>query len=248
MKNQDSTVLITGGSRGIGRSLVTHLAKYFKTIVTTSTTSEGVEKAKKSYMELGLSNVIVFHLDLANKDSIEAFLAELKEQSILIDSLINNAGITRDNISLKMSHDQWHDVINVNLNGTFYLTKGLLRNMLKKRYGRVIFISSVVAAIGNPGQANYCAAKSGVLGLMRSLAVEYASKGITVNAISPGFIETDMTNVLNEQQRNLMLNNIPTKTFGKPKDIAHAAKFLISHEANYITGQNLHVNGGLYIT
>lgn len=244
----EKTALVTGGSRGIGQSLATHLSKTYSNIITTASSAVSVQKAQEFYLSQNLNNIKVFELNLKDIKSIDGFLSQLKSLSISPDIVLNNAGITNDNISLKMSIEQWSSVIDVNLNGTFYLTKGLLRGMLKKRYGRVVFISSVVASMGNPGQANYCAAKAGLLGLMRSLSLEYASKGITINAISPGFIETDMTAELTDTQRRKMLENIPAGRFGETKHICHAADFLVSEDASYVTGQNIHVNGGLYIT
>lgn len=244
----DQTILITGGSRGIGQALVQHFSAKYHTVITTATSSEKANKAQEEFHNQGQKNIHVLPLDLGNKESITAFTNQLKENKITPEALINNAGITQDNISLRLSEEQWSSVIDVNLSGTFFLTKALMRNMLKNRQGRVIFLSSVVASTGNPGQANYCASKAGILGLMRSLALELGSKNITVNAISPGFIETDMTAKLTEQQRQVMLDKIPSNKFGSPADICHAAEFLCSKNAGYITGQNLNINGGLYIT
>ena len=244
----DKTVLVTGGSRGIGSSIAIGLSKKYSNIIITASSPRSVNKAKEFYISKGIDNIQAFELNLHEPQSINNFLNNLKNISITPEILINNAGITNDNISLKMTHEQWNSVIDVNLNGAFHLTKGLLRGMLKKRDGRIIFISSVVASMGNPGQANYCAAKAGLLGLMRSLSLEYASKGITVNAISPGFIKTDMTDELTAAQQEKMLEHIPAKKFGQTEHICHAVDFLVNDSASYITGQNIHVNGGLYIT
>lgn len=241
-------VLITGGTRGIGFALVQHFAQNPEnSIITTATTIDGAQELRKKLHELSITNVHVHPLLLGSKSSLEEFLSEIKNRDFSCDILIHNAGVTSDNVALRMSEQQWDQVLQVNLTGAFSLTKGILRSMLKKRAGSILFLSSVVAAMGNPGQANYCASKAGVLGLMRSLSLEYASKNITVNAISPGFIETDMTDKLTHDQVQKMKERIASERFGQPEDICHAADFLTSSKARYITGQNLHINGGLYL-
>lgn len=245
---EGKNILITGGTRGIGFALVQHFAQNTSNrVLTTATSDSGVQNLKEKLESLSLNNVLVKKLILGSKDSLTSFLQEIKDENFPCDTLIHNAGITQDNVALRMSDQQFEDVINVNLTSAFSLTKGILRSMLKKRSGSIVFLSSVVASMGNPGQANYCSSKAGVLGLMRSLSLEYASKNITVNAVSPGFIETDMTRKLTEAQVQKMQERIACERFGQPEDICHAVDFLTSSKASYITGQNLHVNGGLYL-
>lgn len=245
---ENSTILITGGSRGIGHALVKHFAKQCHHVITTATTEEGVEKTRDALREEHYDNITVLPLHLGQKSSLEQFLNRLEADNKMPDILINNAGVTNDRLALRMQEEQWNEVININLNGTFALTKACLRPMLKKRSGKILFISSVVASTGNPGQSNYCASKAGLLGLMRSLALEFASKNITVNALSPGFIMTDMTQKLPEEQKELLLEKIPMKRFAHCDEICQLAQFLCSQGASYITGQNIHINGGMYIT
>lgn len=242
------TVLITGGTRGIGHALVEHFARLGLQVITTASSEEGAQSLRSLLSDKELSAVKVLPLDLGCQQSIDGFVSALLEINPTLDILINNAGITQDQISLRLKREHWDRVIDVNLTGTFFLTKAILRCMLKKRFGRIIFLSSIVASIGNPGQANYCASKAGLLGMMRSLSLEFAAKDITVNTISPGFIETDMTKALTDEQRQVMIEKIPCRKIGCPKDICYAAEFLASEKAHYITGQNLHVNGGLFFS
>jgi 3-oxoacyl-[acyl-carrier protein] reductase len=246
MALSNKTVLITGGSRGIGLCLVKNFAQKNAFVITTATTQDNCNQLQSVLNDLGLS-AIVIPLNFLEEGSLEHFLKTLKQVQRPVDILINNAGITRDQLSLTMKPSFWDDVITTNLTGAFKITQALLRGMIKQGSGRVISISSVVAHLGNPGQINYCAAKAGLIGMSKALALEVASRKITVNLIAPGFIETDMTQELSEEKRQLILNQIPSKTLGLPEDVAHACLFLASDEAHYITGQTIHVNGGMYM-
>ena len=240
MVNESKKVLITGASRGIGKAIAVKLKEKDFNVIGTSTSKEGVQ----SLIEEGFMGI---ELDLNQKKSIALFNKLLVDEHSDISILVNNAGITRDNLVLRMSDDEWSDVINVHLNGTFKISKIILKFMLKKRWGRIINITSASASIGNKGQANYSAAKSGVEAFSRSLAKEVGSRAITVNAVSPGYIETDMTEGMNEEVKKNILNQIPLSRFGKAEEVAELIEFLISDEASYITGQTIHVNGGLYM-
>lgn len=237
-------IWITGASRGIGSALLEHFALDNAIVVGTATTESGAEKITEHLKSLGKPGK-GFVLNVTSPDSITAFLAAAETAFGMPQVLINNAAITRDNLFLRMKEEEWDSVIATNLTGVFKLTKAVIKGMLKARFGRIINITSVVATMGNPGQANYCAAKAGVIGLTKSLAQEIGSRNITVNAIAPGFIQTDMTAILPEAQQQQYLANIPVGRFGTPLEIAHAAGFLASEGAGYITGQTLHVNGGL---
>ena len=240
MVNESKKVLITGASRVIGKAIAVKLKEKDFNVIGTSTSKEGVQSLiKEGFMGI--------ELDLNQKKSIALFNKLLVDEHSDISILVNNAGITRDNLVLRMSDDEWSDVINVHLNGTFKISKIILKFMLKKRWGRIINITSASASIGNKGQANYSAAKSGVEAFSRSLAKEVGSRAITVNAVSPGYIETDMTEGMNEEVKKNILNQIPLSSFGKAEEVAELIEFLISDEASYITGQTIHVNGGLYM-
>lgn len=232
--------VVTGASRGIGRGILQAFLEEGYFVVATATSESGVEKLKKELSENGDA----FVLNLSDKQSCEDFTSNVNKLGP-VSVLVNNAGITKDTLMLRMKDDDWDAVIETNLSGTFRITKGFLKGMMKKRAGRIINISSVVGGMGNPGQANYCASKAGVEGFTRSLAYEIGSRNITVNAVAPGFIATDMTDELTEEQKNLMVANIPLGRYGEPKEIAKAVAFLASDDAAYITGQVLHVNGGL---
>lgn len=237
---KDKKILITGASRGIGKSIALKSKKKGYQVIGTSTTPSGVKSLKREGIE-------ALELDFLNKESTESFNNQLLENHSDISILINNAGITRDNIVLRMTEEEWMDVLNVHLNGAFIISKTILKFMLKRRWGRIINITSTSASLGNRGQANYAAAKSGVEAFSRSLAKEVGSRGITVNSIAPGYIETDMTNTLNQEMKDEILSNIPLSRFGKPEEISSAVTFLCSDEASYITGQTIHINGGLYM-
>jgi 3-oxoacyl-[acyl-carrier protein] reductase len=240
---ENKVALITGASRGIGAAIALEFAKQGAKVAGTATTAEGADTISKRFKELGL-NGQGFILNITDPTSIDHLLKELKEFGT-IEILVNNAGITRDNLLLRMKEEEWNAVIETNLNAVFHLTQQCLKSMLKARYGRIITISSIVGTTGNPGQANYAAAKAGIIGFTKALAQEVATRNITANVISPGFIETDMTAKLNDDQRKLLLQKIPAARLGKPNDIAQACVFLASAWADYITGQTLHVNGGM---
>lgn len=238
------TVLVTGASRGIGRAIAEHFAKAGATVIGTATSARGVD-AIQSYLPSERGEA--FALDVSAPDSIEACLTAIQTKFATIDVLVNNAGITRDNLMLRMKDEDWQDTIATNLTSVFRLSKKVLRPMMKQRFGRIINIGSVVGSQGNAGQANYCAAKAGLLGFTKSLAQEVAARQITVNTIAPGFIETDMTSQLSDTQKAQITDQIPMATLGQSEDIAQAALFLASDAAAYITGETLHINGGMYM-
>jgi len=240
---ENKVALVTGASRGIGAAIALAFAKQGAKVAGTATTAEGAENISKQFKELGL-NGQGFVLNITDPSSIENLFKELKAFGA-VEIVVNNAGITRDNLLLRMKDDEWNAVIETNLNAVFHLTQHCLKPMLKARYGRIITISSIVGTTGNPGQANYAAAKAGIIGFTKALAQEVATRNITANVVSPGFIETDMTAKLNEEQKGLLLQKIPANRLGKPNDIAQACVFLASPWADYITGQTLHVNGGM---
>ena len=240
MQKESKKILITGASRGIGRDIALKSKEKGYEVLGTSTTNEGVSSLKENGIH-GLQ------LDLNDKKSVESFNGLLTQEHPDIAVLVNNAGITRDNIVLRMSEEEWMDVLNVNLNGAFKVTKTVLKFMLKKRWGRILNITSTSASTGNRGQANYAAAKAGIEAFSKSLAKEVGSRGITVNAIAPGYIQTDMTEVISENVKEEILSQIPLSRFGKPEEISQLVDFLISDEASYITGQTIHINGGLFM-
>lgn len=213
------------------------------TVIGTATSENGAKAISEYLGDKGKG----FVLNVTETDSIEKFLADVRAEFGEIDILVNNAGITRDNLLMRMKDDEWQDIIDTNLSSVFRLSKAVMRAMMKKRYGRIITIGSVVGTMGNAGQANYAAAKAGVIGFSKSLAREVASRGITVNVVAPGFIETDMTRALTEDQRAGILSQVPANRLGDAKEIASAVAFLASDEAGYITGETLHVNGGMYM-
>ncbi|WP_392566703.1 3-oxoacyl-ACP reductase FabG [Utexia brackfieldae] len=235
--------LVTGASRGIGRAIAEKLTASGATVIGTATTENGALAISQYLGEQGKGLV----LNVTDAQSIEDVLAVIKAEFGDIDILVNNAGITRDNLLMRMKDDEWQDIIDTNLTSVFHLSKALMRTMMKKRYGRIVTIGSVVGTMGNAGQANYAAAKAGLIGFSKSLAREIASRGITVNVVAPGFIATDMTDALTEEQKAMTLAQIPANRLGDPKDIANAVAFLVSDEAGYITGETLHVNGGMYM-
>ena len=234
------TALITGASRGIGNAIALHLKKEGYRVLGTATSSAGASKLE----EEGIEGLV---LDLNSAESKEQLWEQIETKEIKISVLVNNAGITRDNIVLRMSEDEWQDIMNVNLNSTFYLSKKVLKMMLKLKWGRIINITSTSASIGNKGQSNYSAAKAGVEAFTKSLAREVGSRNITINSIAPGFIDTDMTQQSDGVNMDDLIKEIPLGRFGKPDEVAHLASFLCSDEASYITGQAIHINGGLYM-
>jgi 3-oxoacyl-[acyl-carrier protein] reductase len=224
--------LVTGASRGIGHAIAEELRRLGANVVGTSTTEEGARKVKGRV------------LDVRNAEQCEALVKELGEVAILV----NNAGITRDNLALRMKDAEWDEVIQTNLQAVFRLSRAVMRGMMKARWGRIINITSVVGASGNAGQANYAAAKAGVVGMTKSLARELGSRNITVNCVAPGFIDTDMTRALSDEQKKALLANIPLGRLGTPQDVAAAVAYLASPGADYVTGAVLHVNGGMYMS
>ena len=240
---QDKIALVTGASRGIGKAVAKALAEQGASVVGTATTEQGAEGITAELAELGGRGVVLNVTDNAACDELLAELAKEGGPHILV----NNAGITRDDLALRMKDEDWLEVIQTNLNSVFRLCRGVMRPMMRAREGRIINLTSVIASVGNPGQANYAAAKAGVAGMTRALARELGSRGITVNCVAPGFIATDMTAQLPEEQQKALNAQIPLGHMGKPSDIAHAVAYLASEGAGYVTGQELHVNGGMYM-
>ncbi|MGC1522087.1 MAG: 3-oxoacyl-ACP reductase FabG [Steroidobacteraceae bacterium] len=236
--------LVTGASRGIGAAIADRLSRDGARVIGTATTPEGAARIGDSLAARGGRGVV---LDVVKPDSVRAVLEDIEAKDGAIGILCNNAGITRDTLLLRMKEEDWGAVIDTNLASVFRLSKAVLRGMMKARQGRIVSITSVVGLTGNPGQANYAAAKAGILGFTKSLAREVGSRGITVNAIAPGFIDTDMTRALAEAQRASLNAQIPLGRLGQPADIAAAVAFLCSADAAYITGETLHVNGGMYM-
>lgn len=234
--------LVTGASRGIGHEIAIELAKSGATVIGTATSPEGAQQVEKALKEYNGQGKV---LKVQNPGEIETLIEDIATNVGPIDILVNNAGITRDNLVMRMKDEDFDDVIDVNLKAAFKTSRAVLRNMMKKRAGRIINISSVVGVMGNPGQVNYVASKAGVIGITKSLAREVGSRNITVNAVAPGFIETDMTKGLSEDQEAAVFKSIALGRLGSAKDVANAVLFLASDEASYITGQTLHVNGGL---
>jgi 3-oxoacyl-[acyl-carrier protein] reductase len=245
MLEQD-IALVTGASRGIGRAVALALAEKGARVIGTATTAEGAKAVTEMLASHGYNGRGAV-LDVASGESIDALLAGLDGSEGMPTILVNNAAITRDTLLVRMKPEDWERVLTTNLTSVFRLSKSVLRRMMKERRGRIVNVISVVALTGNPGQANYAAAKAGVLGFTKSLAREVASRGITVNAVAPGFIDTDMTRALSEEQRAALARQIPMERLGLPEDVAAAVTFLVSSAAGYITGETLHVNGGLYM-
>jgi len=242
----EDVVLVTGASRGIGQAIAAALAAEGATVIGTATSEAGAAAITAWFKERGLKGRGTRY-DALDPEGAQALVADLEGHEGLPTILVNNAGIARDGLLLRMKNEEWDQTINVNLSSVFRLTKLCLKRMLKERRGRIINISSVIGAIGNPGQAHYAAAKAGLIGFTRSLARELASRNVTVNAVAPGFIETDMTRALPEQVRAGYQGQIPLGRFGTVEDVASAVLYLAGNQANYLTGQTLHVNGGLYM-
>ena len=238
-------VLVTGASRGIGKAIALTLGRAGATIIGTATTESGADNISKVFAEKNISGKGM-KLNVTDNEQISDLVKNVNEDFESIDILVNNAGITRDNILLRMKEDEWEDIINTNLSSIYKMSKAVLRGMIKKRSGRIISITSVVGAMGNAGQSNYAAAKAGMIGFTKSLAREVGVRGITVNAIAPGFIETDMTDSLPDDQKNALASQIPMGRLGNADEIAQAVLFLAGDGGSYITGQTLHVNGGMY--
>lgn len=246
MINKKKVALVTGASRGIGQSIAEALGREGMIVIGTSTTSAGAEKITAALRDKNIEGCGMV-LNVTELSSLENLFTDLKQSFEMPSVLVNNAGVTQDNLIMRMKEDEWNKVIQTNLNAIFHLSKACIRDMIKARWGRIINISSVVGTTGNAGQVNYSAAKAGLIGFSKSLALEVGSRNITVNVVAPGFIETDMTSHVNEEQREAFMQRIPLQKLGKPEDIAATVVFLASENANYITGQTLHVNGGMYM-
>lgn len=244
---KDRVAVVTGSARGIGREIALSLAKKGATVVVNYAGSEAAANEVVELIKADGGEATAIKCNVADYAAVEQMMAQVTEKYGHIDILVNNAGITKDNLILKMTEQDFEDVIDVNLKGTFNGIKAVTKQMMKQRYGRIINLSSIVGAMGNAGQANYCASKAGIVGLTKSAARELASRNITVNAVAPGFIDTDMTKVLPEKLKEEMLSQIPAKKLGAVEDIANAVEFLAKEESSYITGQVLHVNGGMYM-
>ena len=243
---QGQIALVTGATRGIGRAIALELGRQGAVVVGTATSPDGAEKISAYLGEAGIQGKGVV-LEVRDQEQVDATLGAIDKEYGAIGILVNNAGITRDNLAMRMKDDEWDAVIDTNLKAVFRLSRAVMRGMMKARFGRIVNITSVVGYSGNAGQANYCAAKAGVAGMSRSLARELGSRNITVNCVAPGFIATDMTHALGEEQRAAMLASIPLGRAGTPEDVAGAAGFLVSPAAAYITGTTVHVNGGMFM-
>lgn len=237
--------LVTGASRGIGKAIALELGQH-NIVLGTATSEAGAEKISAYLAEAGISGK-GYCLDVSSEESIDAMSKQIQEEFGAVAILVNNAGITRDNILMRMKAEEWDQVINTNLSSIFRMTKAMVRGMTKARWGRIISISSVVGSSGNIGQSNYAAAKAGLEGFSRALAMEIGSRGITVNTVAPGFIDTDMTRELSEGQTQALLGKIPLGRYGMPEEIAAVVAFLASDQAGYISGETVHVNGGMYM-
>ena len=238
-------VLVTGATRGIGKAIALMLGGAGATVIGTATSAAGASKISKILEDNKISGKWII-LDVTDNNQISSLNDVIKKDYGLVDILVNNAGITRDNILVRMKDEEWADIINTNLSSVYKMSKSVLRGMIKKRSGRIISITSVVGSMGNAGQSNYAAAKAGINGFTKSLAREVGARGVTVNAIAPGFIETDMTDSLPEDQKEALASQIPMGRLGNPDEIAQAVLFLAGESGSYITGQTLHVNGGMY--
>ncbi len=243
MSLEGKVALVTGASRGIGKAIAELFVERGATVIGTATSESGAQ-AISAYLG---NNGKGLALNVTDAESIETVLKAINDEFGAIDILVNNAGITRDNLLMRMKDDEWSDILDTNLTSIFRMSKAVLRGMMKKRNGRIINVGSVVGTMGNAGQANYAAAKAGVIGFTKSMAREVASRGVTVNTVAPGFIETDMTKALNDEQRAATLAQVPAGRLGDPREIASAVAFLASPEGAYITGETLHVNGGMYM-
>ena len=241
----EKLVLVTGASRGIGQAIALTLGTAGATVIGTATTEKGVEAISKQFSEHKINGQGMI-LNVTDDNSIAELMKNINEKYGTVDILINNAGITRDNILIRMKQEEWDEIIDTNLSSVFKMSKVVLRGMMKKKAGRIISITSVVGAMGNSGQANYAAAKAGIMGFTKSLAREVGSRGITVNTVAPGFIQTDMTDALSDDQKEVLASQIPMGRLGSVDEIAQAVLFLASDSGAYITAQTLHVNGGMY--
>ena len=235
-------ILITGATGGIGKALVRRFLSLDGTVLATGTNTERLDDLKKEF-----SNINVLKFDISDHSKIEDFIENVTSQLVGLDVLVNNAGITMDNLSLRMKDDEWKRVIDINLSSTFYLCKHAIKKMLKNKYGRIVNITSIVGHTGNLGQANYSASKAGMVAMSKSLAIEYAKKNITVNCVSPGFIQSKMTDRIVESIKAVLTSRIPMSKLGTGEDVSNTVAFLSSDAASYITGETIHVNGGMYM-
>lgn len=238
--------LVTGASRGIGRAIAMGLGAQGATVIGTATSAGGAAEIQQAFDAAGVKGLGAV-LNVTDAAACEALLGTIEKQFGAVTVLVNNAGITRDNLSMRMKDEEWDAVIDTNLKAVFRMSRLVMRGMMKARFGRIVNITSVVGSSGNPGQANYCAAKAGVAGMTRALAQELGSRNITVNCVAPGLIDTDMTRDLPEEQKAVMLKSIPVGRLGQPEDIAQAVAFLAGRNAGFITGVTLHVNGGMFM-
>ena len=239
---KNKKILVTGATGGIGREIVKKLISLEGSVVATGTNTERLDLLKKDF-----PNVNVVKFDISDHSKIEEFIDNTTTQLTGLDILINNAGVNMDNLSLRMKDEEWNKVIDINLTSTFLLSKYAIKKMLKNKYGRIVNISSVVGHTGNVGQANYAASKSGIIGMTKSLAIEYAKKNITLNCVSPGFIQSKMTDNINESVKATLTSRIPMSRLGNAEDVANSVAFLSSDQASYVTGETIHVNGGMYM-
>ena len=244
-EHKQQVALVTGASRGIGAAIALELGKQGFLVIGTATTDDGAAKISQSLSAYAGSKGV--NLNVTDGAAVEALVDQITKEQGGLHVLVNNAGITRDMLAMRLKDEDWDAVIDTNLKAVFRVSRAVIRPMMKQRFGRIINITSVVGASGNPGQANYAAAKAGVAGMTRALARELGSRGITVNCVAPGFIETDMTAALAEEQQKALLSQIPLGHLGKPADVAHAVAYLASAQAGYVTGQELHVNGGMFM-
>ena len=240
---ENKKIIVTGATGGIGSSIVRLLSENGAKVLATGTRIEKLEKLKSEFKSLEILN-----FDISQNDKIEEFIDRATTQiGGELDCIINNAGITKDNLSIRMTNDEWNKVININLTSTFLMCKFAIKKMLKKKFGKIVNITSVVGHTGNLGQANYTASKAGIIAMSKSLALEYAKKNININCISPGFIKTDMTDKMDEKFKEVIISKIPSARLGEPEDIAKVVLFLASDQSNYINGETIHVNGGMYM-
>jgi 3-oxoacyl-[acyl-carrier protein] reductase len=239
------TALVTGAGRGIGKAIALDLARNGANLVLVNRNPQSAEEIRAQVEALGVQ-AWALQADIAQLTAAEALCSQALELAGSIEILVNNAGVTQDNLFMRMKPEQWESVIGVNLNGVFYMTRALIKAMVKQRYGRIVNIGSVVGSTGNAGQVNYSTTKAGLIGFSKSLAKELGGRNITVNTVAPGFIETDMTDELNEKQKEAILQQVPLGRMGTPQEVAQAVRFLVSEQASYVTGTTLHVNGGMY--
>ena len=246
MKLDNKIAVVTGAAQGIGKVIAMHLVQKGASLVLCDINLEMAKEAAREIEETG-GKCLALKSDVSNMQDAEKIIKEAVEHFGSLDILVNNAGITRDNVLIRMKEEQWDQVMAVNLKGTFNVTKAAIKVMMRKKSGKIVNIASITGLMGNAGQANYSASKAGVIGFTKSIAREYADRGITVNAVAPGFIETAMTDAIPEREREELIRQIPVKKLGTPEDVANAVYFLVSEEASYITGQVIGVNGGLYM-